>query len=273
MQTRTVPDVLPAIDRVNRRAYQHRGTLRQYGNAEGWLEPGEQRAIAHVASSVRGLPILDIGAGGGRMSAVLRQVSPAYLGIDYTPAMVTLARKRFPESVFLEMDARSLGFPDQSFGLAVFTYNGIDSVDLIGRRQVLREVFRVLYPGGYFVFSALNRRHAATAGHWPDWTVFSDAGRSPVHWLRSTARLALGGINRLRYARMLRTGEDIAVGQISAHNFGLVTLFVAVPQQVQQLQLAGFDVEAIFAPDGTLAQVERALDYAAPWYYYVARKK
>lgn len=272
MRSGTVPNALPALDRINRVAYQHRGILRQFGQAAGWLEPGEQRAIAHIADAVPGTPILDIGVGGGRTAPLLRALSSDYRGIDYVPAMVSLARRRFPDIAFLEMDARNLAFPDDSLGLAVFSYNGIDSIDLDGRTQVLREVFRVLRPGGYFVFSALNRRDVAVAGHWPDWTVFNDAGRSPGRWLRSTARLTLGGVNRLRRAGMLCSADEIAVGQIAAHNFALVTLFVSVPEQVQELHAAGFSVCAIFAPDGTRVAIENAQDCTAPWYHYVARK-
>ena len=119
-------------------------------------------------------------------------------------------------------------FPAHSFGLVLFSYNGIDSIDLGGRKQVLQEVYRVLRPGGCFVFSCLNRRDAAMAARWPDLTVFRRAGWSPALWMRATARLLVGGINRLRRAPMLRAGAEIAVGQIPAHNFALVTLFMSV---------------------------------------------
>jgi len=268
----TIPERLPAFDRINRRAYQQRGVLRQFGAASGWLEPGERLAVELVAEAARDAPVLDIGIGGGRTAPLLRQISADYRGIDYTPAMVAVARRRYPDAVFLEMDARKLAFPDDSFALAVFSYNGIDSIDLGGRRQVLQEVFRVLRPGGCFVFSALNRRNAPAAGHWPDWTVFRDAGRSPAGWLRAIARLLVGGLNRLRRARLFRAGLNVAVGQIAAHNFSLVTLFVSLEEQLKELRSAGFSVEAIFAPDGTPVPVDGAQAGDAPWYNYVVRK-
>ena len=82
--------------------------MRQFASASGWLEAGEQRAVERIADVVRGAPILDIGVGGGRTAPLLREISADYRGIDYAPAMLAAARKRFPDAAFLEMDARSL---------------------------------------------------------------------------------------------------------------------------------------------------------------------
>ena len=71
--------------------------------------------------------------------------------------MVDVARQRFPNVQFLEMDARRLGFAASSIDLVAFAYNGIDAIDLAGRSEVLHNVYSVLRPAGYFVFSALNR--------------------------------------------------------------------------------------------------------------------
>src|SRR6185437_14233422 len=179
MDTQSVPFSAPAFDRINLPAYQKRRVIRRVADAAGWLEPGEEKAVASVAGHVRNLPVLDLGVGGGRTAPLLSALSTDYRGIDYAPAMVAIARQRFPAMTFLEMDARRLLFPDASFGLAMFSYNGIDSVDLAGRQLVVQEVHRVLRPGGYFVFSSLNRRSAAMARRWPDWTVFRQTGRSP----------------------------------------------------------------------------------------------
>lgn len=269
--TDTIPVSLPMLDRVNRRTYKRDSVVRQFENAEGWLDPGERKAIGLVANKMRGKAILDLGVGGGRTAPLLSSISADYRGIDYEPLMVAAARRRFPDLSFTEMDARSLNFPDEAFGLAVFSYNGIDSVDLVGRRQILHEVHRTLESGGFFVFSAFNRAYAEAARHWPDWEVFEGAGLSASRWARSVGRLLLGGFNRLRISRAVYDGPDLAISPIAAHSFGLTTVFASISEQIRELNEAGFVVDAILAENGALMSAETG-ESNTRWYYYLARK-
>ena len=52
---------------------------------EGWTDPGELGALTYVADRTRGLPVLDLGVGGGRTYALLHLLTSDYLGIDYIP--------------------------------------------------------------------------------------------------------------------------------------------------------------------------------------------
>jgi SAM-dependent methyltransferase len=124
--------------------------------------------------------------------------------------------------------------------LVSFSYNGIDSVNLPGRYLVLQNVYRVLRPGGNFVFSALNRDGSAHDDHWLDFGVFHGIGWSPGRLLHATGRLMFGGANRLRRYRFFSDEADVAIGTISAHCFGLVTLFTSFTTQLQQLADVGF---------------------------------
>jgi SAM-dependent methyltransferase len=273
MMSETIPLHAPDFDRINQRTYGRRGVLRQFETASGWLEPGERIAIERVADAVRGGAILDVGIGGGRTAPLMAEISSNYRGIDYTPAMVEVARRRFPTLCFHEMDARRMSFADDSFDLVAFSYNGIDSVDLAGRLDILRQVHRVLQPGGYFVFSVLNRQGPAHGEHWPDFRVFRDAGLSPIRLPRALARFAQGGINWLRFRLVAQADPDVAIGNVSAHNFGLVTLFTSVGAQLRQLREHGFDVEAIIEPDGRDIAPDGTEQTKAPWCHFVARKQ
>jgi SAM-dependent methyltransferase len=267
-----IPLHAPIFDRINRRTYRRRGVLRQFETASGWIESGERVAIGLVAELVRGAAILDIGVGGGRTAPLMADISANYRGIDYTPDMVAVARRRFPALSFHEMDARRMSFANESFQLVAFSYNGIDSVDLAGRLDVLKQVHRVLVPGGYFVFSALNRQGLAHGERWPDFGVFRDAGLSPIRLPRALARFVQGGVNWLRYRLVARADQDLAIGNVSAHNFGLITLFTSVGAQLRQLHECGFAVEAIVEPDGRLIAPDGSEVTSAPWCHYVARK-
>lgn len=267
-----VPLHVAEFDKVNLRTYGSRGAVHQYESATGWLEPGERASIERAANAARDGAILDIGVGGGRTTALLLKISSDYRGIDYCPGMVLGAQRRYPALSFRQMDARQLVFADDSFHLVVFSYNGIDSVDLGGRLAILHEVHRVLRPDGHFVFSSLNRQGAAHAEHWPDLGVFHGAEHSPLRLLRGLARLGLGGINWLRFRHIAASGDDVAISTISAHNFGLITLFMSVAAQVGQLRDCGFTTEAIFAPDGRQIACDGSVASNAPWCHFVARK-
>jgi SAM-dependent methyltransferase len=268
----SIPLRAPAFDRINQRTYRKRGVLRQFEAASGWLEPGERVAIEHVADAVRGGAILDIGVGGGRTAPLMAGLSWNYRGIDYTQDMVEAARRRFPNLCFHEMDARRMSFADETFHLVAFSYNGIDSVDLAGRQDILRQVHRVLLPGGYFVFSTLNSQGPALGEHWPDFRVLRDAGCSPIRLPRALGRFAQGGINWLRFRMVAQAGADVAMGNVSAHNFGLVTLFTSVCAQLRQLRQFGYEVEAIIEPNGQHVAPDGSEKTSAAWCPFVARK-
>ncbi len=82
-------------------------------------------------------------------------------GIDISPGMLEMARKyarKFDFQVNLvEADAVSLPYPDESFdyAIAVATYHHIDEKEK--RLTALRELYRVLNPGGEAFITVWNR--------------------------------------------------------------------------------------------------------------------
>jgi arsenite methyltransferase len=107
--------------------------------ALGRLEPGER--------------VLDLGSGAGTDSLVAAQMvgeSGHVTGLDMTPAMLAKARASAAELgaanvEFVEGEAESLPFPDESFDVVIS--NGV--IDLVPDKDaVFAEIFRVLAPGG-----------------------------------------------------------------------------------------------------------------------------
>ena len=115
-----------------------------------WSDHGGRAALLSVAPQVRGKPVLDLGGGTGRTTPWLVLLSDDYVAIDYTPEMIRLFRRASPKLDVRIGDARALeGIEDERFGLVLFSFNGIDSVDHEGRQSALRSMHRVLSRDGF----------------------------------------------------------------------------------------------------------------------------
>lgn len=235
-----------AIDRINMKIMTTASVVSQYARPSG-LSPAEQATLDRVAPLAQGKPILDIGVGGGRTVEALRSISQDYLGIDYSQEMVDACRSRFPDARFEFADARALSaVADESIFLAVFSCNGIGMVSHADRLQILREVLRVLQPGGIFVFSTHNRNSPEfrRGFQFPQfqWTLH------PVRALVRSARFAGQTLLRLRNRRQFRPHEihapDYSVINDVCHHYGTMLYYVSLERQRRQLEDAGFEAGA-----------------------------
>lgn len=100
-------------------------------------------------ASARGLRVLEIGCGLGTDGAQFARAGADYTGVDLTDAAIELARRRFQlfnlPGHFRTADAEALDFPDASFDL-VYAHGVLHHTP--DTRQAVREVHRVLRPGG-----------------------------------------------------------------------------------------------------------------------------
>ena len=122
---------------------------------------------------------LDLACGTGRLLAF------ADTGLDFSPNMLAIAQKRWPNKQLIEADATALPFEDERFH-AVYSLHFIMHQSKAQTQAVLKEVHRVLKPGGVFIcdFPSARRRQLTGAHQTEHWHASNAFSLS--HWQELT---------------------------------------------------------------------------------------
>ncbi|MCP4254937.1 MAG: class I SAM-dependent methyltransferase, partial [Candidatus Scalindua sp.] len=143
---------------MNKKKYESKSVVSSYINMR--LQNPEVMIFVKFREFIEGKHVLDIGCGSGRTTAILKNLSSGYVGLDYSLEMVESCRRRFEGVSFLHGDVRDMsGFNDEEFDCVMFSFNGLDSISHSDRLKGLREIRRVLKQDGLFIFSSHNRNH------------------------------------------------------------------------------------------------------------------
>ena len=116
--------------------------------------------------------LLELGCGAGRIAFGLYELSYRnLLATDYARAMVAKTRdlaKRLDYTIHCRLaDATRLDFEDEIFDGAIFGFNGLMQIpESVQRERALKEVFRVLRPGAWFVFTTHDRDCSTHRDFW-----------------------------------------------------------------------------------------------------------
>lgn len=113
----------------------------------------EALAIAGILGAAPGSVILDLACGQGRHAIPLRAAGFEVLGLDLSAVLLAAARARDGDLPVIRADMRILPLADASVDAVVNLFNAFGYFDDSGEADlgVLREVRRVLRPGGVFV--------------------------------------------------------------------------------------------------------------------------
>lgn len=125
------------------------------------IHPLGQVATTSLIEQLRlrpGLRMLDVGCGTGGTMARLAQYKPARIdGVDVTPIMLRVARKRVRLAGLGKRSAVHLVEPGGRLPFAGATYDRVYTESVLGFQDaelvkvLLQEIFRVLKPGGRYV--------------------------------------------------------------------------------------------------------------------------
>ncbi|HHV58615.1 MAG TPA: class I SAM-dependent methyltransferase [Firmicutes bacterium] len=126
-----------------------------------FLDEVETKLAFDLFTPHAGARVLDAGCGSGNFSLKLAGKGCRVIGIDISPVMLDVARKKAAAArlavEFLEMDVYDLRFPSATFD-AVFSMACFEFITEPAR--AFAELWRVLKPGGDLLIGAIHRDSA-----------------------------------------------------------------------------------------------------------------
>ena len=134
-------------------AFEHagwQGAARRYDDAFGSLTRQAIDPLLDAAQVRAGARVLDVASGPGYAAAVAAQRGAQVTALDFSGAMVEMARSQNPEIEFREGGAAELPFKDGSFDAVVMNFG---MLHLAQPERAVAEAFRVLCPGGGYAFT------------------------------------------------------------------------------------------------------------------------
>ena len=133
-------------------------SARSYHNF--WTRLTNQTIEPLLATVQRGdtTRLLDVATGAGNVAQAGVRKGMRVVGVDFSTAMLTQARKQHPAVDFCEGDAEALPFADNSFDAVVINFG---LLHFGNPEQALAEACRVLRPGGRIGFTVWATPEAA----------------------------------------------------------------------------------------------------------------
>jgi demethylmenaquinone methyltransferase/2-methoxy-6-polyprenyl-1,4-benzoquinol methylase len=122
-----------------------------------------RRRVASVAGIAAGMHVLDVATGTGAQARAFAEAGASVVGIDLSPRMLALARRKTRTTAieYVEADANALPQADASFDASCVSF-ALHEMPNTVRDRVIAELARVTKPGGTIVIVDYARPRART---------------------------------------------------------------------------------------------------------------
>lgn len=257
---------------VMREAYDGRGIAESYARNTELLK-AEAFIFSHFRTELENKTILDVGVGTGRTIPVLSALTTDYTGIDYSESMLSRCRESYSGVKLFLCDARRMDlFRDESFDVALASWNVLDDSDHTDRLMIMGEVYRVLRPNGIFIFSSHNRDYKTRSAYRFRGFVSAQNPFELVKWNAiRVKRYVTGILKHLDRGRNEVENDAYAIVNDPSHNYGLLTYYIRKEAQVEQLEGIGFSDVQLVDGSGSFIRIDEQCSDG--WIYYICRKE
>ena len=123
--------------------------------------------------------VLDLCCGAGTVTQILARFSQDVTGLDASHEALARAAKIVPEANYVEGLAQNMPLADNQFDL-VHTSVALHEMTTQELLAILKEVYRILKPGGIFTLADLHRPHNPV--FWPPLAIFMWLFETETAW-------------------------------------------------------------------------------------------
>ncbi len=251
---------------LNQETYNNEKVIADYDKFD-FLFKAENHILIKLRSYLQKSYVLDIGIGAGRTTKRLVNLCDKYIGIDYSENFVEHCKKKFSglENVsFSFADARSIPqFADDSFDFILFSFNGIDCIDMEGRKLVMEECKRLLKSGGMFCFSFHNFYTIPKL-----YSLY--VSKNPLKWNASWYRYKM--VNKLNPDQNSFSDRNYIILRDGENNFKSDVMYTKPEFQLEMLRNFGFDPVCFYdAERGIKIPALKLSESKAQWIYALTK--
>lgn len=170
--------------------------------------------------------ILDLGCGAGRITFNLHALGfPHIMGADLSPRMIAIAQEiavtKQASIRFEQQNACALTYPPDTFDGIIFGFNGLMQIPHADKRnEALASIYRVLKPGGIFIFTTHDRTLPQFSDYWTAEKLKWDNGLQDPRLSTYGDRISFSEENEAYYIH-IPLPEDI-IRTLKHHSFQLI---------------------------------------------------
>lgn len=191
-----------------------------------------------------GKRVLSLGCGSGEDSHYLKtQGASESIGIDLSSELIKIAQDSHTDCTFSVMDMEQLGFPDSSFD---FAYSSLAIHYLEQWEKTFQEVYRVLKPNSYFLFSCAHPQRTAM--------VITENNEAKKVTQLSVTKDRQQNTEEVIGDYLHRHPIDTGLGEVGS----VTTWHKPISEIVAEARQAGFFIDAIVEPQPLLKMGEIA---------------